>query len=265
MPGRPVGLVTGDGVEVDTELADVDAHLRHRLSAVDQDQGAGLVGHARDLGDRVERSEHVRDVGDGDQLRAAGKRRLELAQQQLAVVVDPDPIDLGAGRFGQLLPGDDVGVVLHLGQHDPVARVDVGRAPAARDEVDRLGRVADEDDLAAIGRAEVVGDRGPRTLVGGGRLGRERVRAAVDVGVVAPLVTVDGLDRGEYALRARARVEVDEGLVADPAAQRRERLADALDVERPAPAAGSLDATDAIVRGDGAGQARAATSSLIQP
>ena len=40
-------------------------------------------------------------------------------------------------------------------------------------------------DLAAVGGAEVVGDRRPGALVGGGRLGRERVRAAVDVGVVA--------------------------------------------------------------------------------
>ena len=68
-------------------------------------------------------------MGDRDELRAAGERGLELVEQQLAVVVDPDPVDLGADALGQLLPGNDVGVVLHLGQHDPVAGADVGGAP----------------------------------------------------------------------------------------------------------------------------------------
>ena len=67
-------------------------------------------------------------------------------------------------------------------------------------------------DLAPVGGAEVVGDRRPRALVGGGRLGRERVRAAVDVGVVGALVAVDRLDRGQHPLGAGAAVEVGDRL-----------------------------------------------------
>ena len=143
-----------------------------------------------------------------------------------------DPVDLGAGRLGELLPGDDVRVVLHLGEHDPVAGADVGGAPGAGDEVDRLGRVADEDDLAPVGGADVVGDGRAGALVGGGRLGGERVRAAVDVGVVAALVAVDRLDRGQHPLRAGAAVEVGERLAVDLARERREGGADSLEVER---------------------------------
>ena len=117
-------------------------------------------------------------------------------------------------------------MVLHLGEHDPVAGADVGVAPGAGDEVDRLGRVANEDDLAPVRGADVVGDRRPRALVGGGRLGRERVRAAVDVGVVAALVAVDRLDRGEHPLGAGAGVEVGDRLAADLALERRERRPD---------------------------------------
>ena len=193
-------LVAGDRVEVDVERADVERQLRHRLGAVDQDQGTRRVGAGGDLGDRVEGAEHVGEVGDRDQLRAAGERTLELGVDQSAVGADADPVDLGPAALGELLPGDDVGVVLHLGQDDPIARPDVGVAPAACDEVDRLRCVADEDHLAAVGGADVVGDRGPGTLVGVGRLGRERVGAAMDVGVVAPLVAIDRLDRGEGAL-----------------------------------------------------------------
>ena len=101
-----------------------------------------------------------------------------------------------------------------------------GVAPGAGDEVDRLGRVADEDHLAPVGGADVVGDRRPGALVGGGRLGRERVRAAVDVGVVAALVAVDRLDRGQDPLGAGAGVEVGERLAADLALERRERRPD---------------------------------------
>jgi hypothetical protein len=121
--------------------------------------------------------------------------------------------------------------MLHLGEHDPVAGADVGASPGPGNEVDRLGRVADEDDLAPVPRSEVVGNGRPGALVGVGRLSGEGVRPAVDVGVMAALVAVDRLDRGEDALGAGAGVEVDERLVADHPAQRRERVADPLDVE----------------------------------
>ncbi len=125
---------------------------------------------------------------------------LSVSMSSLPSPGDRHPVDLGAGRLGQLLPGDDVGVVLHLGEHDAITGGDVGRAPGAGDEVDRLGRVAHEGDLAAVGRAEVVGDRRAGALVGGGRLGRHRVGAAMDVGMVTALVPGDCLDRGQHAL-----------------------------------------------------------------
>ena len=231
-PGRPVGLVPGEGVEVDPELGDVNRQLRRRLRPVDEHQGACRVGQLGDLGDRVERAEHVRDVGHRDELRLAGERGLEVLADQRSVVVDADPVDLGAHGLGELLPGNDVGVVLHHGQHQPIAGSDVRLAPRSRHQVDRLGRVADEDQLATVAGAEVVGDGGSRALVGRGGLGRERVRSAMDVRVMTPLVSVDGLDRSEHALRARSRVEIDQRLVADPPAQRREEGPDPLHVER---------------------------------
>ena len=123
-------------------------------------------------------------------------------------------------------------MVLHLGEQDAVALADVGVAPGAGDEVDRLGRVADEDHLAPVAGADVVGDGRPRPLVGGGRLGRERVGAAVDVGVVGALVAVDRLDRGQHPLGAGAAVEVGDRLAVDLALERREGGADLLDRER---------------------------------
>jgi hypothetical protein len=120
-------------------------------------------------------------------------------------------------------------VVLHLGDDDAVAGIQAGRAPGAGDEVDGLGGVTDEDDLAPVGGAHVVGDRRPGALVGRGRLGGEGVRAAVDVRVVAALVTVDSLDRGQDPLGAGAAVEIGDRPVVDLALERREGRPDAVD------------------------------------
>src|SRR5829696_8136203 len=64
-----------------------------------------------------------------------------------AFVIDRRPFDHGAMALAQEVPGHDVGVMLHDGDHDLVAGLDVGLAPGRRHEVDRLGGVAGEDDL----------------------------------------------------------------------------------------------------------------------
>ncbi len=166
-------------------------------------------------------------------------------------------------RSRQLLPGDDVGVVLHLGEDDAVALAEVGVAPGARDQVDRLGRVADEDDLAPVGRAEVIGDRRPRALVGRRRLGRERVRAAVDVGVMGALVAVDRLDRGQHPLGAGAAVEVGDRAVRGPPAPERERRREPSRSGRSRGERSSWSSSAPCSRGQAL--APAATSSRIQP
>ena len=55
-------------------------------------------------------------------------------------------------------PGDEVGVVLHLGEHDDVAGRQVGPAPGVGDEVDRLGDVLGEDDLRGGRGADEAAD-----------------------------------------------------------------------------------------------------------
>jgi hypothetical protein len=78
------------------------------------------------------------------------------------VVVDRRPVDLRPDPLGQLLPGTMLEWCSISVEHDAVARADVGVAPGRGDEVDRLGRVADEDHLAPVGGADVVGDGRPR-------------------------------------------------------------------------------------------------------
>ena len=86
--GRPERLVPGPGVEVGADRAEVDRHLRHRLGGVEQHERAGVVGAADDLGDRVDRAEHVGDVGERDEADVAARELgVELVERERAVGV----------------------------------------------------------------------------------------------------------------------------------------------------------------------------------
>ena len=177
------------------------------LRPVDEHGGAGRVAALDQLGDRVDRAEHVRDVREGEQLRPAREQRGQLLLDDQALVVDADVGELRPGPLGQHVPRDEVRVVLHLRDDEQVAGADVGGAPRVGDEVDRLGRVAGED--GALGRrAGEGGDLDPRALVGLRGQGGDRVDAAVDARPVLPVVGVHRLDHRDRGLRGRAGVEV---------------------------------------------------------
>ena len=139
--------MAAERVEVRAELLDVDRHVRHGLGAVDQHERTGRVGHLDHLADRVDRPERVRDVGERHELRLQAEQHLEDVEPEDAVVGDRDELEVAVALLDEELPRDEVGVVLHLGQDDGVAAIDVPPAPRIGDEVDRLGRVAGEDDL----------------------------------------------------------------------------------------------------------------------
>jgi hypothetical protein len=128
--GRAVGLVRGPRVEVGVDRGEVDRDLRHGLRAVDEHERAGGVRAARDVLDRVDRAEHVGDVGDGDELGPLARLVVELVELQPALVVEADDVEHGAALGADHVPRDDHRVVLHLGEHDAVAGLQV-RAPHA--------------------------------------------------------------------------------------------------------------------------------------
>jgi cysteine desulfurase/selenocysteine lyase len=87
------------------------------------------------------------------------------------------------GPLAQLLPGHQVGVVLHLGDEDLVTGSCLHRVC---DQVDRLGGVLGEHHLADVG-ADERRDLGPSALVDVGGFLAQQVGAAVR-GAVVPLV-----------------------------------------------------------------------------
>ena len=104
-------------------------------------------------------------------------------------------------------------------------------APRVGDEVEGLGRVADEDHLAPVG-AEVGRDRRAGVLVERRSPPRRACDAAVDVGVVLAPVAIQRLDHRERLLCGGAVVEVGERLAVDLPSEDRELGADLLDGPR---------------------------------
>ena len=125
-------LVAGEGqrgrVAPRGHRGQVDRQLRRGLRGVDDDDRAHLVGPPGHLGDRVDGAEHVGHPGERDDLGALGEQLVDVREVEVAVVGQPEPAQRRAGALGEQLPRDDVGVVLHLGDDDLVARADLVRA-----------------------------------------------------------------------------------------------------------------------------------------
>ncbi len=144
-----------------------------------------------------------------------------------AGVVDGDPADGHPSFGGQHVPGDDVGVVLHLGQHDGVSSPEVGSTPGMGDKIESLGGVLGEQDLPGRRRRT---DEAPHLGPGffeqpGGLLGNG-VHTAVDIGMGGLVVMTHGIEDSHRALGRCCRVEVDDGMPVDLAGQDREILAE---------------------------------------
>ena len=153
--------MAAERVEVGAERLDVDRDVRRGLGPVDQHERARLVGELDHVADLVDRAERVRDVRERDQLGLEAQEDLEDVEAEDAVVGDRDELEIAVALLDEELPRDEVGVVLHLGQDDDVAAIDVAPAPRVGDEVDRLGRVAGEDDLVAVRRVDEARDLDP--------------------------------------------------------------------------------------------------------
>ena len=255
----PVGPTTLWPVKARKSAPDgdhVDRQLRRGLRGVDHDDGADLVGPAGDLGDRVDRAEHVGDPGQRDDLGALGDQLVDVRQVEPAVVGEPEPAQRRAGALGEQLPRHDVGVVLHLGDDDLVARADLRAGPRAHASVLATRLSASEAFLVKItsSRDGRVDER--RHLVAGvlerlGRLRAELVHGAGDVGVVALEVVDHRVDDDLRLLRGVGAVEVDQR--AGPPASVRARIGKSL---RMTSRSGSRPASVASGHGQTAGALR---------
>ena len=157
MPVGPYSLCAEICVEIAADRGDIDGQARHRLASVEQQQRALRM---RDLGGplRVEdRAEHVRNMRERDDAMLLGDHRLGGVEIDAPVARQRHGIDLVSGE----LPRNDIAVMLELRQQDAVAAVLRKRA---RDQVDRFGRAAREDEFVGLA-ADQLRRRGARSLI----------------------------------------------------------------------------------------------------
>ena len=180
---------------------------------------------------------HVAHRREGQHLRPC-EELVEGRQVELAVGGERDPANLDAALLGQNLPGDDVGVVLHLGQYHDIACCEVGSAPGHRDQIHRLAGVLREHDLVGRRCVDQPGDRDATGLVGLGRFAGEAIRAAIDRGVRRLHERSHRVDDPPGLLGRVARVEVHEARIVDGAlGEERELRANLRHVEHVQPVA----------------------------
>ena len=98
-------------------------------------------------------------------------------------------------------------MVLHDGDDDLVARLEDRGRKALGDQVERLARIAGEDDLVGLGSADEVGDLLADLRDGLGGLDGQRVQAAQGVCVHALIEVALGVEHAGRALRGGGTIE----------------------------------------------------------
>ena len=136
--------------------------MRDGLRTIYQEQRTGLVGKLPDLSHGVDRAQHIGDVRAADQPRPLGERCLELIQIEPAILSHAHESECDPRTIADHLPGHQVRVVFHQGEHDLVARRESHAVvPAVQermgDQVDALCAVAGEHDLTPLVGADETG------------------------------------------------------------------------------------------------------------
>ena len=165
------------GHEIGTQVVHVHAHMGNGLTSVNDSKGSHVTRPVHDRTHGIDRSQDVRLVHDRDD-----RRRLvddgHLLHVQATVLGQANPAQLRPGLGAQLLPRNQIRVVLHLGHHHRAlrcqhqTRIDYpslrgfGRSvtEGVRREIEAFRRVLGEDDVFRA-RTDKACDGCPRAFV----------------------------------------------------------------------------------------------------
>ena len=222
--GRSAQLVTGEGVEVAAQRRNIDRHVRYRLGAVNDRGDSGLARPRTDLGDRVDRAEHIGHMGQRQDFHRRFQLRLQRRQIDLAGRGDFHRRDAGTAAFGDQLPGHEIGMVLHARDQNHIAGLQARQREGIRHQIQGLGGARSQHQIIGL-RLDEGCDGLACTFIGFGGLVAELVHGARHVGIVPAVEIINSLDHCLGFLRGIGRVQIHQRLAMHFAAQDRKIMA----------------------------------------
>ena len=170
-----------------------------------------LVGNTHDLPRIRHATQNVRHMRHRNEARSFAESRFISLHVERTIFVQRHPFKDCTITFPKEMPGNDIGVVLHDGENNLIARLDVFRDPAG-DQIDTFRRAARENDLFHARGIEEA----PYIFAGvfhcRCRLIGERVEATVHIGIGRAHLVGQSRDNRLRLLRRSGTVQIDERL-----------------------------------------------------
>ena len=171
------------------------------------------MGYADDFLYRIDGTEHIADVGDGEEFCPFVDEGLDGFEAYSTLVSDRKNTNLNALPLLEQLPRNDVAVVLHLGDEDFVAFLHTGLAETGGYEIDALRSASGEDDFTRRTGIEKAAHRLASLFVEVGSLLGKEMNTTVDVGIHIIVFFRHRLNHLARFLRRGCIIEVDQGVL----------------------------------------------------
>src|SRR6266403_3552193 len=165
------------------------------------------VGHVDHRFSRRYCAECVRHLAEGDDSSARPQQLFVLLENHLTAAVYRSDTQACALFCSELLPGNNVGVMLEPRDHNFVVFLDVAVPPTLGDQIDALGGTTHEDDLTCGGSIQKSANFVPRALISIGRTCSQRVGSPVNVGILVAIKSRDPVNDRIRLLGSRGVVE----------------------------------------------------------
>ena len=222
--------MSGERKEVGAKFLDVGCAVGHGLAAVDDADRAGFASGVSKCAYRVHCSEHIRHSGDRENFGAI-KKCVERGELQPPCSVERKPTKLNADFGNEHVPRNDVGVVLHVAEHDDIARRKVCSSPTLRNHIESFSRVFGEDDFGRGTRTNEIANKGSSHFGSVRGFFGNHVDATMHVGINRAVVVVHRVQNGQRLLRGGRRIEIHNRLAVNLSRKKRELLFQACSIE----------------------------------
>ena len=213
--------MSGERKEVGAEFLHVRCAVGHGLAAVDHADCTGLASSVSECANRVHCSEHIRHCGDRENLGAIEKR-VELGEIKAPFGVERDPTKLNSDLGNEHVPRNDVGVVLHVTEHDDIAGRKICSSPALRNHIESFGCILGEDDFGGRPRANEIANKCSSEFHAVRGFFSDHVNATMHIRINRAVVVVHRIQNRKRLLRSGRRVEIDDRLSVHLARKERE-------------------------------------------